>query len=102
MRMSRCALALHLHYLNRTDTCTCASDHTQVEIGAFRCYPDGYKPPHTAPSEYQTIPSDKIEDFGTRLLLQLSLVVSSVSACLPLCIAVRLPTLRLFPFAFNS
>eukprot|EP00038_Savillea_parva_P010024 m.187408 g.187408 ORF g.187408 m.187408 type:complete len:337 (+) comp17066_c0_seq1:103-1113(+) len=43
-------------------TQTCAAG--KVEIGAFRCYPDGYKPPNAAPSEYQTIPSDKIEDFG--------------------------------------
>eukprot|EP00041_Stephanoeca_diplocostata_P031567 m.985851 g.985851 ORF g.985851 m.985851 type:complete len:338 (+) comp23986_c2_seq1:428-1441(+) len=43
-------------------TRTCTSG--KVEIGAFRCYPDGYKPPDAAASEYQTIPLDKIEDFG--------------------------------------
>jgi len=36
----------------------------KVEIGAFRTYPDGYKPPDETPSEYQTIPISKIEDFG--------------------------------------
>jgi hypothetical protein len=36
----------------------------KVEIGAFRTFPEGYKPPEEGPSEYQTIPLDKIEDFG--------------------------------------
>jgi len=36
----------------------------KVEIGAFRTYPKGYKPPDEGPSEYQTIPISKIEDFG--------------------------------------
>lgn len=36
----------------------------KVEIGAFRTYPEGYKPPEAAASEYQTIPLAKIEDFG--------------------------------------
>jgi len=36
----------------------------KVEIGAFRTYPQGYKPPEEGPSEYQTIPIAKIEDFG--------------------------------------
>ncbi|KAK9905485.1 hypothetical protein WJX75_000724 [Coccomyxa subellipsoidea] len=36
----------------------------KVEIGAFRTYPEHYKPPDEAPSEYQTIPLSKIEDFG--------------------------------------
>lgn len=36
----------------------------KVEIGAFRTYPEGYKPPEEGPSEYQTIPLSKIEDFG--------------------------------------
>jgi len=36
----------------------------KVEIGAFRTYPQGYKPPEEGPSEYQTIPLHKIEDFG--------------------------------------
>eukprot|EP00128_Syssomonas_multiformis_P014217 Colp12_sorted_trinity150504_noHs@14714 len=36
----------------------------KVELGAFRTYPQGYKPPDEGPSEYQTIPINKIEDFG--------------------------------------
>jgi COP9 signalosome complex subunit 5 len=36
----------------------------KVEIGAFRTYPQGYKPPDEPASEYQTIPLNKIEDFG--------------------------------------
>lgn len=31
---------------------------------ACRTYPEGYKPPDEGPSEYQTIPLSKIEDFG--------------------------------------
>ncbi|KAG1328232.1 hypothetical protein COCNU_01G021660 [Cocos nucifera] len=36
----------------------------KVEIGAFRTYPQGYKPLDEPVSEYQTIPLNKIEDFG--------------------------------------
>ena len=37
----------------------------KVEIGAFRTYPQGYKPPDDGSgSKYQTIPMSKIEDFG--------------------------------------
>ncbi len=36
----------------------------KVDIGAFRTYPEGYKPPDDPISEYQTIPLNKIEDFG--------------------------------------
>ncbi|KAI5455553.1 COP9 signalosome catalytic subunit rri1 [Naganishia albida] len=36
----------------------------KVEIGAFRCYPEGYTPPNASASEYQPIPLDKVEDFG--------------------------------------
>ncbi|KAF4530742.1 hypothetical protein B566_EDAN007963 [Ephemera danica] len=36
----------------------------KVCLGAFRTYPKGYKPPNDEPSEYQTIPLNKIEDFG--------------------------------------
>jgi len=36
-----------------------------VDIGAFRTYPEGYKPPTTGkPEDYQSIPLSKIEDFG--------------------------------------
>jgi len=41
---------------------TCAAG--KVEIGAFRTYPAGHTPPDEGPSEYQSIPLDKIEDFG--------------------------------------
>ncbi|XP_065843322.1 COP9 signalosome complex subunit 5-like [Oscarella lobularis] len=36
----------------------------KVNLGAFRTYPKGYKPPNEGPSEYQSIPLHKIEDFG--------------------------------------
>jgi COP9 signalosome complex subunit 5 len=36
----------------------------RVDIGAFRTFPPDYKPPNAGPSEYQTIPLNKIEDFG--------------------------------------
>lgn len=36
----------------------------KVDLGAFRTYPADYKRRPDAPSEYQTIPLDKIEDFG--------------------------------------
>lgn len=36
----------------------------KVCLGAFRTYPKGYKPPNEEVSEYQTIPLNKIEDFG--------------------------------------
>ncbi|XP_028083225.1 COP9 signalosome complex subunit 5b-like [Camellia sinensis] len=36
----------------------------KVEIGAFGTYPERYKPPDEPISEYQTIPLNKIEDFG--------------------------------------
>jgi len=41
---------------------TCAAG--KVDIGAFRTYPEGYVPPDEGPSEHQSIPLDKIEDFG--------------------------------------
>ncbi|KAH8116206.1 Mov34-domain-containing protein [Phellopilus nigrolimitatus] len=36
----------------------------KVDIGAFRTYPEGYTPPGAGSSEYQSIPLEKIEDFG--------------------------------------
>jgi len=36
----------------------------KVEIGAFRAYPENYTPPNAQESEYQSIPLNKIEDFG--------------------------------------
>ncbi|KAI0766290.1 Mov34-domain-containing protein [Irpex lacteus] len=36
----------------------------KVDIGAFRTYPETYTPPDAVASEYQSIPLNKIEDFG--------------------------------------
>ncbi|CAN8077351.1 unnamed protein product [Agarophyton chilense] len=36
----------------------------KVDLGAFRTYPLQYKPPTEGVNEYQTIPLNKIEDFG--------------------------------------
>eukprot|EP00160_Parvularia_atlantis_P014278 Unigene3455_Nuclearia_a/m.10576 Unigene3455_Nuclearia_a/g.10576 ORF Unigene3455_Nuclearia_a/g.10576 Unigene3455_Nuclearia_a/m.10576 type:complete len:288 (-) Unigene3455_Nuclearia_a:44-907(-) len=36
----------------------------KVDIGAFRTYPKDYKAPDEGPQEYQSIPLNKIEDFG--------------------------------------
>lgn len=36
----------------------------KVDIGAFRTYPENYTPPNVTSSEYQSIPLNKIEDFG--------------------------------------
>jgi COP9 signalosome complex subunit 5 len=36
----------------------------KVDIGAFRTYPENYTPPNISQSEYQSIPLNKIEDFG--------------------------------------
>eukprot|EP01121_Diplochlamys_sp_Union-15-3_P004424 TRINITY_DN1455_c0_g1_i1.p1 TRINITY_DN1455_c0_g1~~TRINITY_DN1455_c0_g1_i1.p1 ORF type:complete len:337 (+),score=69.38 TRINITY_DN1455_c0_g1_i1:105-1115(+) len=49
---------------------------SKVEIGAFRTYPKGYKPPDEGPSEYQTIPLEKIEDFGVHCKQYYSLEIS--------------------------
>jgi len=46
--------------IDPTRTCTAG----KVELGAFRSYPAGYTPPDASASEYQTIPLDKMEDFG--------------------------------------
>ncbi|KAF8327991.1 JAB1/Mov34/MPN/PAD-1 ubiquitin protease-domain-containing protein [Amanita rubescens] len=36
----------------------------KVDIGAFRTYPENYTPANASSSEYQSIPLNKIEDFG--------------------------------------
>ncbi len=36
----------------------------RVDLGSFRTYPEGYKPPQSSGGEYQTIPSDKVGDLG--------------------------------------
>ena len=41
---------------------TCAAG--KVEIGAFRTYPQGYKPPNESQSKYQTIPFEQDRGFS--------------------------------------
>ena len=36
----------------------------KVEIGAFRTFPEGYKPPEGGDDGFQSVPLDKAEDFG--------------------------------------
>ena len=36
----------------------------KVDIGAFRTYPQGYKPPEGLDSEFESVPLTKVEDFG--------------------------------------
>ncbi|KAL5488888.1 hypothetical protein EMCRGX_G017902 [Ephydatia muelleri] len=48
----------------------------KVNLGAFRTYPKGYTPTSDGPSEYQTIPLEKIEDFGVHCKRYYSLEVS--------------------------
>ncbi|GAA5843413.1 hypothetical protein JCM3766R1_002944 [Sporobolomyces carnicolor] len=48
----------------------------RVEIGAFRTYPDNYTPPSAGSSSYQSIPLDKIEDFGVHASAYYPLEVS--------------------------
>ncbi|KAI7696125.1 hypothetical protein SSS_01755 [Sarcoptes scabiei] len=48
----------------------------KVCLGAFRTYPKGYKPPDEGPEEYQSIPLNKIEDFGVHCKNYYSLDVS--------------------------
>jgi len=47
----------------------------KVEIGAFRTFPEDYTP-DDKPSEYQTIPLNKIEDFGIHCKRYYSLNIS--------------------------
>ncbi|KAI9678554.1 MAG: COP9 signalosome catalytic subunit rri1 [Caeruleum heppii] len=55
----------------------------KVEIGAFRTYPEDYKPASEATSEeYQTIPLAKIEDFGAHSSRYYSLEVSHFKSSL--------------------
>ncbi|TPX51718.1 hypothetical protein SeMB42_g00885 [Synchytrium endobioticum] len=54
----------------------------KVEIGAFRTFPAGYKPPDEGPSEYQTIPLSKIEDFGVHAKQYYQLDVSCFKSSL--------------------
>ncbi|RUS20143.1 JAB1/Mov34/MPN/PAD-1 ubiquitin protease-domain-containing protein [Endogone sp. FLAS-F59071] len=54
----------------------------KVEIGAFRTFPQGYRPPDEGPSEYQTIPLHKIEDFGVHAKSYYQLEVSHFKSTL--------------------
>ena len=54
----------------------------KVDLGAFRTYPKGYKPPDQPPSEYQSIPLNKIEDFGVHASAYYSLHVSYFKSAL--------------------
>jgi len=54
----------------------------KVCLGAFRTYPKGYKPPNEEPSEYQTIPLNKIEDFGVHCKHYYSLDVTYFKSAL--------------------
>jgi COP9 signalosome complex subunit 5 len=58
----------------------------KVNLGAFRTYPKGYKPLDEAPSEYQTIPLNKIEDFGVHCKQYYSLEVSYFKSSLDRCL----------------
>jgi COP9 signalosome complex subunit 5 len=55
----------------------------KVEIGAFRTYPENYKPADTGADDgYQTIPLAKIEDFGAHSSRYYSLEVSHFKSSL--------------------
>lgn len=55
----------------------------RVEIGAFRTYPDGYRPSNQAADDgFQAIPTGKIEDFGAHANDYYSLEVSHFKSTL--------------------
>ncbi|KAI2084947.1 COP9 signalosome catalytic subunit rri1 [Ophidiomyces ophidiicola] len=56
----------------------------KVEIGAFRTYPNGYKPSNADhdDEEYQSIPLNKVEDFGTHASQYYSLEISHFKSTL--------------------
>ena len=55
----------------------------KIEIGAFRTYPEDYKPPAASTDDgYQTIPLSKIEDFGVHANRYYSLEVSPYKSSL--------------------
>ncbi|KAJ9638774.1 COP9 signalosome catalytic subunit rri1 [Coniosporium apollinis] len=54
----------------------------KVEIGAFRTYPQDYKPAATSEDGFQTIPLAKIEDFGAHSNRYYSLEVSHFKSSL--------------------
>lgn len=55
----------------------------KVEIGAFRTFPEDYKPPAgSADDEYQSIPLAKMEDFGAHASRYYSLEITSFKSTL--------------------
>lgn len=70
----RSKLSLHLTYPQVDPKRTINSG--KVQLGAFRTYPKDYKPPEEGASEYQTIPLEKIEDFGVHVKSYYPLEVS--------------------------
>lgn len=58
----------------------------KVNIGAFRTYPIDYRRPDDSTDQYQTIPLEKIEDFGVHCKayysIQISIFKSSLSSVL--------------------
>ena len=36
----------------------------KVQLSAFRTYPEDYKPPEGQPSQWESVPMDKVKDFG--------------------------------------
>ncbi|KAK2152866.1 hypothetical protein LSH36_316g08048 [Paralvinella palmiformis] len=54
----------------------------KVNLGAFRTYPKGYQPADEGPSEYQSIPLNKIEDFGVHCKQYYALDVSYFKSAL--------------------
>ncbi|KAI9683143.1 MAG: COP9 signalosome catalytic subunit rri1 [Trizodia sp. TS-e1964] len=54
----------------------------KVEIGAFRTYPEDYKPAVSSNDEYQTIPLAKIEDFGAHSSRYYALEISHFKSTL--------------------
>jgi len=48
----------------------------RVEIGAFRCYPDNYKPPNEDGGEQEVVPLHKIQEWGLHANKYYSLTVS--------------------------
>lgn len=54
----------------------------KVEIGAFRTYPEDYKPSANADDDYQSIPLNKIEDFGAHASRYYSLEISTFKSTL--------------------
>ncbi|KAK9455200.1 JAB1/Mov34/MPN/PAD-1 ubiquitin protease-domain-containing protein [Dipodascopsis uninucleata] len=54
----------------------------KVEIGAFRTYPENYRPTAAQDSEYQVVPLSKMEDFGAHASQYYSLEVSHFKSTL--------------------